>query len=142
MRPNKVLPLQARVDVGAIAMKGLLRIPKSSSITETSPSDCLFSYQDMRWGSLTSLTKWSWCILQPQATGPLVGAVLRLCRDAFGVFYNQPPFEWSSLGEVKLSADNIYNCIYKTEGRTIDTLFFLSSFLFSFSFLSFRKTIY
>ena len=28
------------------------------------------SYQDARWGSLTSLQSWSCCVLQPQLTGP------------------------------------------------------------------------
>ena len=37
-----MLPLQARVDLGVIEMKGY--IPQSSSIAGTSPSDCLVSY--------------------------------------------------------------------------------------------------
>ena len=43
----------------------VLRIPQSSSITGTSPSDCSVSY-----------------------TRTLVGGVLPLCRDAVGVFYS------------------------------------------------------
>ena len=40
-----MLPLRAKVDLGAMAMKGyLFRIPQTSSITGTSPSDCLVSY--------------------------------------------------------------------------------------------------
>ena len=35
---------------GSDGNKGVLRIPQSSSITETSPSDCLVSYQDTRLG--------------------------------------------------------------------------------------------
>ena len=42
--PYQVLSRQARVDLGAMAMKGLLRIPQNPSITGTSPSDCLVSY--------------------------------------------------------------------------------------------------
>ena len=45
--------------------KGVLCIPQSSSITGTSPSDCLVSYQDTHWEG-----------------------VLPLCREAVGVFYN------------------------------------------------------
>ena len=45
--------------------KGVLRIPPSSSITGTSLSDCLVSYQDTSWGG-----------------------VLPLCRVAVGVFYS------------------------------------------------------
>ena len=40
-----MLPFRARVDLGAEAMKWVPRIPQSSSITGTSPSDCLVSYQ-------------------------------------------------------------------------------------------------
>ena len=44
-----MLPLQTRP--GSNGNKGLLCIPQSSSITGTSPSDCLVSYQDTRlWG--------------------------------------------------------------------------------------------
>ena len=43
----------------------MLRIPQSSSITGTSPSDCLLSYPGYSF----------------------VGGVLPLCRDAVGVFY-------------------------------------------------------
>ena len=46
--------------------EGVLRIPQSSSITDTSPSDCLMSYiQDTRW----------------------VGVLLP-CTEAIGVFYS------------------------------------------------------
>ncbi len=45
--------------------KGVLRIPQSSSIAGTSPSDCLVSYP-----------------------GHLLGGVLPLCREAVGVFYS------------------------------------------------------
>ena len=34
---------------GSDGNEGVLRIPQSSSITGTSPSDCLVSYQDTRW---------------------------------------------------------------------------------------------
>ena len=40
------------MDLGAIAIKGVLRIPQSSSPTGTSPSDCLVSYRGHSlWGS-------------------------------------------------------------------------------------------
>ena len=44
-------------------------IPQSSSITGTSPSDCLGSYPRHSWWSLTPLQRCSQCILQPQLTG-------------------------------------------------------------------------
>ena len=47
----------------------LLHIPQSPSITETSPSDYLASYQDTHWGPrLTTQQRCSRCILQPQPT--------------------------------------------------------------------------
>ena len=53
--------------------EGVLRIPQSCSITGTSQSDYLVSYQDTHW------------------------KVLPLCRDAIGVFYSP-----SQLGNAKL----------------------------------------
>ena len=50
---------------GSNGNEGVLCIPQSSSIAGTSPSDCLVSYQDTRWGE-----------------------VLPLCREAVGVFYS------------------------------------------------------
>ena len=47
---------------GSNGNEGVLRIPKSSSITEALPSDCLVSYT--------------------------LGVVLPLCRGAVGVFYS------------------------------------------------------
>ena len=61
----QLLPLQARVDLGAMGIKGVLRIPQSSSITGTSPSDCLVLYP-----------------------GHSLVGVLPLCRGAVGVFYS------------------------------------------------------
>ena len=55
----QVLPLRARVDLGAMAMKGFSAFPKATA------SDCLVSYQDTRWGR-----------------------VLPLCREEVGVFYS------------------------------------------------------
>ena len=40
------LPLQARVDLRAMVIEGVLGIPLNYSITETSTSDCLVSYQE------------------------------------------------------------------------------------------------
>ena len=52
-----MLPLQARVDLGVMAMKGVLHIPKSSGISEASPSDCLVSYPRHLLGRSLSFTK-------------------------------------------------------------------------------------
>ena len=64
-----MLPLRAIVDLGAIAMKGYSRISQRPSITGTSPSDRLVSYQNIRLGCLTLLQRSSRCILQLQPTG-------------------------------------------------------------------------
>ena len=50
---------------GSDGNEGVLRFPQSSSAAETSPSDCLVSYQDTR-----------------------LGGVLPLCRGAVSVFYS------------------------------------------------------
>ena len=50
----------------------VLSIPQSSSITETSPSDCFVAYQDIRWSSLTPLKRCCQYSLQPQPTGPII----------------------------------------------------------------------
>ena len=51
---------------GSDCNEGVLHIPQSSSITGTSPSDCLVSYPEHL----------------------LSGGVLSLCRDAVSVFYS------------------------------------------------------
>ena len=52
---------------GSDGSVGVLHIPQSSSITGTSPSDCLVSYPEY-----------------------LFGGVLPLCRGAVGEFYSSP----------------------------------------------------
>ena len=47
-RPYQVLPFRARVDLGAMAMKGCFL--QSSSITGASPSYRLVSYPGLSWG--------------------------------------------------------------------------------------------
>ena len=54
---------------GSDGNEGVLRIPQSSSIAGTSPSDCLASYQDTRWEGLIPLQRSRQYILQPQLTG-------------------------------------------------------------------------
>ena len=55
---------------GSDGNEGVLRILQSSSVTGTSPLDCLMSYtgHSLR-GGLTPLQRSSRCILQPQPTG-------------------------------------------------------------------------
>ena len=63
-------------ETGSDDNEGALRIPQSSSITGTLSSDCLVSYQDTRSEGLTTLQKWSRCILQPQPTGQYNGLII------------------------------------------------------------------
>ena len=49
---------------------GRVNITRSGISRMTLLADCLMSYQDTRWGSLTPLQRCSRCILQPQPTGP------------------------------------------------------------------------
>ena len=60
-------------------------IPQSSSITRTSPSDCLVSYPG----------EW--------------GGVLHLCREAVSVFYNPSRLDKSQIGVIVYALD--YNII-------------------------------
>ena len=66
-----MLPLRARVDLGAMAMKEYSTFPQISSTAGTSPSDCLVSYPGNSLEGLTTLQRCSRCILQPQPTGQL-----------------------------------------------------------------------
>ena len=63
--PHQMLPFRASVNRGAMAMKRRFAFSKSSSITGTSPSDCLVSCP--------------WHLLG--------GGVLLTCRIAVGAFY-------------------------------------------------------
>ena len=62
-----MLPLRARVDRGAMAMKST---PQSSSITGALPLDCLVSYPGHSLGGLTPLHRCSQCILSPNEFDP------------------------------------------------------------------------
>ena len=66
-----MLPLWGQSGSGSDSNEGVLHIPQSSSITATSPSDCLVSYSghSLEVGFFTPLQKSSRCILQPQLTG-------------------------------------------------------------------------
>ena len=55
IEPCQVLPRRARVDLGAMVMKGVLRIPQSPTITGTSPSDCLVLYPGHSLGGLAEV---------------------------------------------------------------------------------------
>ena len=74
---------------GSDGNEGVLRIPHSSSIVGTSPSDCLVSYPEHSLRGHTPLQRSSWCILQPQPTGPqdIHWGGLTHCREAVSVFY-------------------------------------------------------
>ena len=63
-----MLPRQARVDLGAMVIKGYSTFSKLQHYWNLTIR--LFCYnQDTRWGRLTSLQGCSRCILQPEPTG-------------------------------------------------------------------------
>ena len=57
---------------GSDSNDGMLRIPQSSSITGTAPSDYLLSYAGHSFGVDIPLQRFSHCILQPQPTSQTV----------------------------------------------------------------------
>ena len=65
---DAITPGQSRT--GSDVNEGALRIPQTSRITGTSPSDCLVSYPGhLLVGGLTPRQRCSRYILQPQPTG-------------------------------------------------------------------------
>ena len=76
MGAYQVLPLQARVDLGVIALKGYSAFPKAPVLLEPHHQIVYCHIQDTRWGSLTPLLRSSLCILQPQPTGQIYMCVL------------------------------------------------------------------
>ena len=85
-----VLPLQARVNLGAMAKKGVICFPQSSCITATSPSDCLVSYPEH---SLEGRSYSSAEMQSVYSTAPHGGAFLFWNIHTFGTiarFYDLP----------------------------------------------------
>ena len=74
---------------GSNGNEGVLCIPQSSSITGTSPSDCLVSYPGHSLGGLTPLQRCSRYILQPQPTGPRVSVLSLFLLLSWVTFYYQ-----------------------------------------------------
>ena len=68
-----------QIGPGGDGHEGVLRIPQSSSIAGTSPSDCLVSYSGHSLGEgLTPLQRSSRCILQPQPTERSHGIIAKM----------------------------------------------------------------
>ena len=66
-----MLLLQARVSLGIMAIKGYPTLSKTPALLEPHHQIVLCHIQDTHWGSLTPLQRCSWCIWQPQLTGPV-----------------------------------------------------------------------
>ena len=66
-----MLPLRARVDLGAMAMKRYSAFPKAPALLEPHHQIVKCHIQDTRWGGHTPLQRSSRCILQPQPTGQI-----------------------------------------------------------------------
>ena len=67
--PYQALPLRARVDLGAIAIKGYSAFPKAPASLEPHNQTAVISRTLVGGGGLTTLQRCSQCILQPQPTG-------------------------------------------------------------------------
>ena len=65
-----MLPLWARVDQEAMAIKGYFVFPEAPALLEPHHQIVQCHIQNTRWKSLTTLQRCSQCILQPQLTGP------------------------------------------------------------------------
>ena len=76
-----MLPLRARVDLGAMAMKRYSAFPKAPALLEPHYQIVLCHIQDTRWASLTPLQRCSRCIQQPQPTGPISQGYLKRYFD-------------------------------------------------------------
>ena len=83
-----MLPLRARLNLGAMAMKGYSAFPKAPPLLD-------LHYHI----SFTPLLRCSWCILQPQLTGPIVvkGALTPLCIASARVSFENYTHESASL---------------------------------------------
>ena len=82
---------------GSDGNKGVLCIPQGSSITGTSPSDCLESYiQNTRWGILPLSREAVGVFCSPSRMGQRTlifreEGFLLLCSKSVGIFYGPPP---------------------------------------------------
>ena len=86
--------------------EGVLHIPQSSSITGTSPSDCLVLYPGHSLGGVP-LQKWSQCILQPKPTWQYIFwvHVSSLCLKyvRMQILRLGRPFQWGKLAQHNLT---------------------------------------
>ena len=106
-----MLPLWARVNLGTMAMKGVLHLPQSPSINGTSPWNCLVSYLGHSLGGCLSP-----CILQPQPTVQIRFAfktwmVQHIASYVFSDFYYFS--DVSIIGAQKKTGSNI--CLSKNK---------------------------
>ena len=69
--PYQVFPLQTRVDLRAMAIKGYSTFPKAPALLEPRHQIVYFHIQETRWGRLRQ--RCNRCILQPQPTRQWVG---------------------------------------------------------------------
>ena len=107
-----MLPRRARMDLGAMAMKGVLRIPQGPS--KTSSSGCLVSYPGHSLGGGLPLCRGAvsvfyspsrqgnhFCVfgmtrpgIEPRSSGPLANTLLRLIWDFWQILQFKKPNTW------------------------------------------------
>ena len=95
--PYQVLPLRAILDLGVMAMKGVFCVPQSSSLTGSSPSDCLMLYagDSLLAGGVSSRQRCSRCILQHFN----LGTATRLRK---GKLNSNQFLSWIRMGSVRI----------------------------------------
>ena len=79
----QVLPRRARVDLGAMAIKGYSAFPKAPATLEPQHQIVLCYIQDTHWRGFTPLQGSSRCILQPQPTGQYICIFDRLLSTCY-----------------------------------------------------------
>ena len=114
---------------GSDCNEGVLRIPQSSSITGTSPSDCLALYAGhLLWG-FTPLQRCSRCILQPQPTGLGKSAYYEYTLLCYFSVFLRIHFTSISL-YVSISVNSRTGLNFYAEYFTKESKFLLWTFLF------------
>ena len=91
-----MLPLCARVDLGAITMKRNTLFLKASALQESHHQIVLHHIQDTLWGILTLSRDAAGVFHNPSRLGPSLGES-SLCRGAAGVVYSCSRLGWDAI---------------------------------------------
>ena len=108
IRPYQVLPLQAIVELGVMAIKGIGYPPKLQLYWSLTIR-FLVSYlgHSFGWGFLNPLKGCNWCILHPQPTGLTVVWIIKIYLISILILY-----------EGKSKNDNLISILILYEGKS------------------------